>query len=114
LSSNAEHDDHGGGDEPPEHGGDCHDGHDDLKAIEIIVVTTADDLDREFKLKEPLRDVFDRALKLVGGHRDADQFTLEYHDEPLTQLDRRIGDIARELGWRKRVELELVPKPVVV
>ena len=114
MSSSTKNPDHGGGDDPPERDGHGDDGHKNPKKIEIIVVTTADDLDREFKLEDPLRVVFERALKLVGGQGEPDQFTLEYRDEPLTQLDRKIGDIARELGWRKRVELELVPKPVVV
>lgn len=81
--------------------------------IEIIVITTADDLDASFKRIQPLRVVFQRALKLVGGHGQPDQFTLEYANEPL-DIDRKIGDLAEELGWGDRVELELVPKPVVV
>lgn len=82
--------------------------------IEIEVVTTADDLDEQFNKHEPLRPVFEKALTLVGGHSNADQFALEYNNEPLTDLDRTIGDYATELGWGERVELELVPKPVVV
>jgi len=83
------------------------------KDIQIIVVTTADDLDESFKRKQPLRKVFEKALKLVGGEGQPDQFALEYNHEPLA-LDREIGDLANELGWGDRVELELVPKPVVV
>ena len=104
---------HGDHDEPPEHD-DGHGAGHGPKFIKIVVITTADDLDRRFQLEELLRNVFDRALKLVGGHSEADQFTLEYHDQPLEQLDRKIGEIAAELGWGDRVELELVPKPVVV
>jgi hypothetical protein len=126
MSSSITHDHDDDRDEPPEHGGggqdghhDDHDDHDDHghhdpKSIEIVVITTADDLDRKFDLDAPLREVFDRALKLVGGQGQPDQFALEYHDQPLTQLDRKIGELAHELGWGKRVELELVPKPVVV
>jgi hypothetical protein len=82
--------------------------------IQIEVVTTADDLDERFNTNEPLRVVFEKSLTLVGGHGNPDQFTLEYNNEPLTDLDRKIGDYATELGWGEHVELELVPKPVVV
>jgi hypothetical protein len=105
---------HGGHDDPPEHGGHGDDDHHDPKSIEIVVITTADDLDRKFDLDDTLRTVFDRALKLVGGHAQPDQFALDYADQPLTQLDRTLRDLAHELGWDRRVELELVPKPVVV
>lgn len=83
------------------------------KDIEIMVATTADDLDETFKRQQPLRVVFEKALKLVGGQGQPDQFALEYNHEPL-DLSRKIGDLAEELGWGDRVELELVPKPVVV
>jgi hypothetical protein len=82
--------------------------------IQIEVVTTANDLDERFNTNEPLRVVFEKSLTLVGGHANPDQFTLEYNNEPLTDLDRTIGDYATELGWGEHVELELVPKPVVV
>jgi hypothetical protein len=83
------------------------------KGIQIIVITTADDLDESFNRTQPLRVAFQRALKLVGGQGQPDQFALEYANEPL-DLERKIGDLAAELGWGDRVELELVPKPVVV
>jgi hypothetical protein len=83
------------------------------KDIQIIVITTADDLDESFKRNQPLRVVFQQAIKLVGGQGQPDQFALEYANEPL-DVDRKIGDLAAELGWGDRVELELVPKPVVV
>lgn len=120
MTSSTPNDHHGDHDEPPEHGGPGHGGpggghgHDDPKSIEIVVVTTADDLDHKFDLDEPLRTVFNRALKLVGGHAQPDQFALDYADQPLTQLDRKLRDLAQELGWGRRVVLELVPKPVVV
>jgi hypothetical protein len=113
MSSSVTHDHRDDRDEPQEHEG-APGGHDHRRSIKIVVITTAEDLDRRFDLDEPLRNVFERALKLVGGSGQADQFTLEYRDQPLTELDRKLGDLARELGWRKHVELELVPKPVVV
>ena len=82
--------------------------------ITIVVVTTAEDLDEEFNRHQPLRVVFERALTLVGGHSQQDQFTLEYHDDQIVDLDRPIGEVALDLGWGDRVELELVPRPVVV
>jgi len=82
--------------------------------IRIIVVTTADDLDDEFNVHSPVRVVFERALTLVGGEGQADQFTLEYQNQALTDLDRKIEDYAEELGWGDEVELELVPAPVVI
>jgi hypothetical protein len=81
--------------------------------IEVVVVTTADDLDDRFNKHEPLRVVFERALTLVGGHGQPDQFALEYGNEPL-DVSRTIAELAEELGWGDRVELELVPTPVVV
>lgn len=84
------------------------------KDIHVKVVTTADDLNEKFDRDEPLRTVFDQALALVGGQGHPDQFALVYGDEPLTALDRTLGDLADELGWGKKVELELVPSPVVV
>ncbi len=83
------------------------------KDIQIIVVTTADDLDGSFNRNQPMHVVFEKALKLVGGQGQADQFALEYGNEPL-DIARKIGDLADELGWDDLVELELVPKPVVV
>jgi hypothetical protein len=82
--------------------------------IHVIVVTTADDLDDRFNRHEPLRAVFERALALVGGQSQPDQFVLEYNDEPLTDLNRTLGELAESLGWGDEVELELVPNPVVV
>ena len=87
--------------------------HDDKK-LNVVVVTTADDLDEAFNVNQPLRAVFERALGLVGGHGQADQFTLEYNGQPLTDLGQKLGDLAAAHGWGQRVELELVPKPVVV
>lgn len=82
--------------------------------IEVVVVTTADDLNERFNVHEPLRVVFEHALGLVGGHASPDQFALEFSDEVLTDLNRSLSEYAAELGWGDRVELELVPKPVVV
>jgi hypothetical protein len=82
--------------------------------IRLVVVTTAGDIDDKFRLDQPLQAVFDKALREVGGERNPDQFTLEYHDVALADLSRTIGDYARELGWEDGTQLELVPKPVVV
>jgi len=82
--------------------------------IRIVVVTTAEDLDETFNPHQPLRVVFERALSLVGGHGQGEQFSLEYNDQALNDLDRPISEVAAELGWGDSVELELVPKPVVV
>jgi hypothetical protein len=84
------------------------------KDIHVKVVTTARDLNEKFERSETLRAVFIQALALVGGEGQPDQFALEYNDEPLTALDRTLGELADELGWGKKVELELVPSPVVV
>jgi hypothetical protein len=82
--------------------------------IRLVVVTTAGDVDQEFGVDQPLRVVFDRALREVGGERNRDQFELEYHDTALTDLSLPNGDYAREFGWTNGTQLELVPKPVVV
>ena len=82
--------------------------------IRLVVVTTADDIDQEFNLNQPLRVVFNAALHQVGGQGNQDQFALEYADDELSDLDRKIGDVAAQLGWVDGTQLELVPKPVVV
>jgi hypothetical protein len=84
------------------------------KEIHIKVVTTAKDLNEKFERSETLRTVFNLALALVGGQGQPDQFALEYNDQPLTALDRTLGELADELGWGNKVTLELVPSPVVV
>lgn len=107
MSTAAQHDEQHEHQLDDEHG----DHHDTLR---IIVITTADDLDHRFHFHTPLRVVFERALSLVGGLGQPDQFVLQYRDQPLIDLDRTLGELARELGWGEKVELELVPKPVVV
>ncbi len=84
------------------------------KRIEFEVITTAGDLNRAFPDHDHLKAVFGAALELVGGEGDADQYALEYQNEPLEDLHRTIGKWAEQLGWGERVQLELVPKPVVV
>ncbi len=84
------------------------------KDIKITVITTADDLQESFNEHQPLRVLFERALTLVGGHGQADQFSLAYSDVELTDIDRPISEFAMQHGWGDEVELELVPKPVVV
>ena len=84
------------------------------EVITITVVTTADDLEDEFNTHQPLRVVFERALTLVGGHAQREQFSLEFNSQPIVDLDRPIAELIGELGWGAQVELELVPKPVVV
>lgn len=83
-------------------------------AITITVITTADDLEDDFNVHQPLRVVFKKALKLVGGEGQEEQFSLSYNNVELTDIDRPISEVAAEHGWGEAVELELVPKPVVV
>lgn len=82
--------------------------------IRLIIVTTAEDVDDEFNVNQPLRVLFNRALQAVGGQGDRDQFSLEFDDTDLTDLDRKIGDWAEQFGWDDGTAIELVPKPVVV
>ena len=84
------------------------------KEIHVKVVTTAKDLNEKFDRSEALRTVFNQALALVGGQGQPDQFALEYNAQPLTALDRTLGELADEVGWANKVTLELVPSPVVV
>jgi hypothetical protein len=84
------------------------------KKIQITVITTAGDVKDNYPTEQPLQVVFDAALAEVGGQSTPDQFTLEYDNEPLTDFTRTIADYAAELGWEKKVELELVPAPEVV
>jgi hypothetical protein len=80
-------------------------------SIHTIVVTTTSDLDDRFNRHERLRVVFERALIFVGGQSQPDQFVLEYNNQPLTELDQTLGDLAATLGWGDEVTLELVPNP---
>jgi hypothetical protein len=82
--------------------------------IEIVVTTTAQDLDESFNLEERLLVVFQKALVLVGGQGQPDQFQLEYQDKPLTDLNLPLEQLKAQFGWGEKAELELVPKPVVV
>lgn len=82
--------------------------------IHLIVVTTADDVDDEFNVNQPLQVLFNKALQEVGGQGNQDQFALEFNDIELSDLSRKIGDLATELDWTDGTQLELVPKPVVV
>lgn len=82
--------------------------------IRLIVITTADDVDDDFNLHQPLQVAFNKALHEVGGETNRDQFALEYNDIELSDLSRTIGDLADEYGWADGTQLELVPKPVVV
>jgi hypothetical protein len=84
------------------------------KKLHIIVITSAKDLNDHFELTDPLQVVFDQALALVGGEANPEQFALEYGNEVLGDLSRTIGDWADQLGWEKKVELELVPAPEVI
>jgi hypothetical protein len=81
--------------------------------IKIVVVTTGEDLDDSFNVHEPIKVVFNRALKSVGGGAARADFTLEYNEQTL-DLDKRISDYIEELGWTSPVTLELVPRPEVV
>lgn len=82
--------------------------------IRLIVVTTADDVDDEFNVRQPLKVAFNKALHEVGGESNRDQYALEFNDIVLDDLARRIGDAAAEYGWTDGTTLELVPRPVVV
>ena len=82
--------------------------------IHLIVVTTAGDVDDEFNVNQPLQVLFNLALHEVGGEGNRDQFTLEFNDVALSDLSRKIGDVAEELGWVDGTHLDLVPTPVVV
>jgi hypothetical protein len=82
--------------------------------FDITVITSAGDLEAEFNGEEPLKAVFERALALVGASSQPDQFTLEYENQQLTDLQEKIEDAAKRLGWTQRVELELVPHPEVI
>jgi hypothetical protein len=84
------------------------------KKLQIKVITTAGDVKGNYPTEQPLQVVFDEALAKVGGQSSPDQFSLEYGNERLTDLSRSIADYAAELGWDKKVELELVPAPEVV
>lgn len=84
------------------------------KKLQITVITTAGDVKDNYPTEQPLQAVFDAALVKVGGESTPEQFTLEYENEPLSDLTRTIASYAAELGWDKKVELELVPAPEVV
>jgi hypothetical protein len=81
--------------------------------IVLKVVTTGEDVEERFNVREPLKVVFNRALQAVGGGANRDQFTLEFQDQPL-DLDKRIEDYLQQFGWTDGTILELVPRPEVI
>lgn len=86
----------------------------DEKFISLTVVTTGEDLeDEKFNVMQPIKVVFQKALVLVGGSSNPDQFTLEFNDNPL-EVDKKISDYVTEFGWEDGAVLELLPKPVAV
>lgn len=82
--------------------------------IKIVVITSAEDLEEDFNTQQPLQVVFNRAMALVGGQEQSNQFTLEFDNQTLEDLHAKLGDLAERYGWGDSVELELVPRPEVI
>lgn len=83
------------------------------KFIRLAVVTTGQDIEDRFNVRQRLRVVFNRALEAVGGGAHHVHFTLEYDDQVL-DLERRIEDYVEQFGWEDGTVLELVPRPEVI
>ena len=83
------------------------------KFITLTVITTGEDLTDRFNIHQPLKSVFNRAVQVVGGGSNKDQFTLEFKDEPL-DLERKLEDFIAQFGWQDGTTLELLPRPEVV
>ena len=81
--------------------------------IELTVVTTGQDIEDRFNIRQPLRVVFNRALQEVGGGANREHFTLEFEDQVL-DLEQRIEEYVEQFGWEDGTVLELVPRPEVI
>lgn len=81
--------------------------------IRLIVVTTGEDLDREFNVHQPLRVVKLRALQGLPPGTDPDLFVLEYESQPLDE-SKKIEEYVDQFGWQDGTVLELIPRPEVI
>jgi hypothetical protein len=83
------------------------------KFIQLIVVTTGEDIDERFNVNQPLQVVKARALQGLPPGSNPNDFVLEFEDQPLDD-NKKIKDYIEQFGWHDGTILELVPRPVVI
>jgi hypothetical protein len=81
--------------------------------IHLIIVTTGEDVEADFNVNEPVKAVKMRALAGLAPGSKADEFRLEYNNEPLDE-DQRLAFYVEKFGLTDGSVLELVPCPVVI
>jgi hypothetical protein len=84
--------------------------------LHIVVTTTADDLEDDFTIHQPIHVVKQRAVLLVGSGGESANFRLEFNGQILEDESRTVGEYAAQFGWvsGETVHLELVPAPEVI
>jgi hypothetical protein len=81
--------------------------------IQLVVVTTGEDITEEFNVHEPLKVVKMRALAKEQPGANPDQFHLEFNDQVLDET-RKIEDYIQQFSWVDGTILELVSRPEVL
>lgn len=81
--------------------------------IHLTIVTTGEDVEADFNVNEPVRAVKMRALAGLAPGSKADEFRLEYNNQPLDD-DQKLGFYVEQFGLVDGSVLELVPAPVVI
>ena len=81
--------------------------------IHLTIVTTGEDVEADFNVNEPVRAVKMRALAGLAPGSKADEFRLEYNNQPLDD-DQKLGVYVEQIGLTDGSVLELVPAPVVI
>lgn len=83
------------------------------KFIQLIVVTTGEDIDEKFNVNEPIQVVKAHAMHGLPPGSNPNDFVLEYEDQPLDDHNK-IKDYIDQFGWQDGTVLELVPRPTVI
>lgn len=81
--------------------------------IRLTIVTTGEDVQANFNVNEPVKAVKMRALAGLAPGSKAEEFTLEYNNEPLDE-DQRLAFYVEKFSLTNGSVLELVPNPVVI
>lgn len=81
--------------------------------IELIIVTTGEDIIEQFNVNQPMQAVKARALQGLPPGSNPDDFILEFEEQPLDD-HKKIKDYIEQFGWEDGTVLELVPRPVVI
>lgn len=81
--------------------------------IRLTIITTGEDVEVDFNVNEPVRAVKLRALAGLAPGSKAEEFRLEYNNQPLDD-DQKLSFYVEQFGLVDGSVLELVPAPVVI